>query len=67
MTQALPNRPGTSRLAITRTHNEIVHIGDVSIQVNIVKGQPRLIIQAPRDVHIVRDELLHKEPNACTQ
>ncbi|WP_017430811.1 carbon storage regulator [Vreelandella jeotgali] len=59
MTQTLESRPGMSRLAITRTHNEIVHIGDdVSIQVNIVKGQPRLVIRAPRDVRIVRDELL---------
>lgn len=63
MTQELPFRPEHSRLSITRRHNEIVHIGDdIAIRVTVTNGQPRLLIQSPRDVTILRDELINKEP-----
>lgn len=52
-------RPGNSRLVITRKHGEAVHIGDSLVTVRIIRGEARLSIEAPREMHIVRSELLN--------
>jgi len=63
--QYLPaKRPGNSRLVITRSDERVFHIGDdISIHVTTNQwGRTKLTIDAPRDLAIMRDELLNKEP-----
>ena len=47
-------------LVLTRKHNETLHIGnDVVITIVRVRGDSvRIGIQAPKDVHIMRSELI---------
>jgi carbon storage regulator CsrA len=53
-------------LVLTRKHNETLHIGnDVVITIVRVRGDSvRIGIQAPKDVHIMRSELL-ETPATC--
>ena len=49
-------------LILTRRTGEIIHIGDnIVVRVLGVKGgQVRIGIEAPKDVNVVRDELIDK-------
>ena len=38
----------------------LVHIGEAKVICQIVRGQIRLVIDAPRSINIVRDEVLEK-------
>ena len=51
-------------LVLTRRLQEKIHIGpDIVITVvDIQPGRVRIGIEAPKSIHIVRDELLGKEP-----
>lgn len=50
-------------LALTRRPGESIHIGpDIIVHVvRIQRGQVRIGITAPKDVHIVRNELVERE------
>jgi carbon storage regulator len=54
----------TGNLVVTRRPNESVQIGsDVVVTVLAIHGnQVRISIRAPKDVHIVRTELLAEAP-----
>ena len=62
--------PGRTRLVITRKHGEAVHIGDnVTVHVRLDHEQDRvkLTIDAPPEVHILRDELKRRANTAIEQ
>lgn len=49
-------------LVITRRSNEGVWIGkDIFVMVQVRGGQVRMLIEAPKDVHILRDELKKRD------
>lgn len=45
------------RLVIARSHMQAVQIGDVKVTVIQERGEIKLSIEAPKDVHILRSEL----------
>jgi carbon storage regulator len=56
-------------LVLTRRVNERIVIGDdVTVTVLEVRGdQVRLGIDAPRDVRVFREEVLHREPPTSSE
>lgn len=57
-----PNTSGPrGRLCITRRDGEAVYIGDTLVRLEHARGdRARLIIEAPHDVAIIREELVPK-------
>ena len=53
-------RQDRTNLVITRGDGESVEIGDVTITILRTGPRPRLRISAPRDVKILRSELLQR-------
>lgn len=45
------------RLVMTRGHMQAVQIGDVKVTVIQERGETKLSIEAPKNVHILRSEL----------
>lgn len=55
-------------LVISRRVGETLHLGDhITVQVTAVRGgQVRLAVCAPREVRVLREELLHAAQNDAT-
>ena len=51
-------------LVLTRKHNETLHIGnDIVLTIVRVRGDSvRIGIQAPKEIHVMRSELLGMQP-----
>ena len=51
-------------LVLTRKHNETLHIGnDIVLTIVRVRGDSvRIGIQAPKEIHVMRSELLGRQP-----